>query len=181
MGVKIRTMWMTPFYLFMGILFVYIFQSKITLNKFKYFFSTFLILFSLSPVAYFVISTTQIDKRTDYPGKKIAKLVHQEWKNIVQSEESIIRKKIEVVGWDEWYAGNLSYHLGGIERPKVYMDKFSDALANERKKNFILITKNQSANKVCSLTNKQTIEYLTHIINIADHNICFLILKKDNQ
>ena len=76
-------------------------------------------------------------------------LWYQHGRYIVQSDESIITKKIEVVGWDEWYAGNLSYHLGGIERPKVYMDKFSDALANERKKNFILITKNQSANKVC--------------------------------
>ena len=28
MGIKIRTMWMTPFYLFFGVLLVYIFQSK---------------------------------------------------------------------------------------------------------------------------------------------------------
>ena len=45
MGVKIRTMWMTPFYLFFGVLLVYIFQSQINLNKLKsifhfiYFFS----------------------------------------------------------------------------------------------------------------------------------------------
>ena len=37
MGVKIRTMWMTPFYLFFGILIVYIFQSQINLNKLKNF------------------------------------------------------------------------------------------------------------------------------------------------
>ena len=47
-GIKIRTMWMTPFYLFMGILFVYIFQSKIVFNKFKYFFSAFLIMILIS-------------------------------------------------------------------------------------------------------------------------------------
>ena len=29
MGAKIRTMWMTPFYLFMGVLFVYTFQKKL--------------------------------------------------------------------------------------------------------------------------------------------------------
>ena len=41
MGVKIRTMWMTPFYLFFGILFIYIFKKKlIKKNKiilFQYF------------------------------------------------------------------------------------------------------------------------------------------------
>ena len=43
MGVKIRTMWMTPFYLFMGVLLVYIFRTKINLHKLKYFISVFLI------------------------------------------------------------------------------------------------------------------------------------------
>ena len=37
MGVKIRTMWMTPFYLFMGVLFVYIFQNNIKNIEKKYF------------------------------------------------------------------------------------------------------------------------------------------------
>jgi len=45
MGVKIRTMWMTPFYLFFGVLLIYIFQSQINLNKLKSFISVFLILF----------------------------------------------------------------------------------------------------------------------------------------
>ena len=34
MGVKIRTMWMTPFYLFLGILVIYIFQSQINFKSF---------------------------------------------------------------------------------------------------------------------------------------------------
>jgi len=54
MGIKIRTMWMTPFYLFMGVLFVYIFQRKIVFNKLKYFFSIFLILFIFSPMSLFL-------------------------------------------------------------------------------------------------------------------------------
>ena len=33
MGVKIRTMWMTPFYLFFGVLVIYVFQSQINLKK----------------------------------------------------------------------------------------------------------------------------------------------------
>ena len=180
MGVKIRTMWMSPFYLFMGVLFVYTFRRNIILNKFKYFFSTFLILFILSPTAYYFISTTQTDKRTDYPGKKIAELVHQEWNDIIKSNETIVHKKIEVVAWDEWYAGNLSYHLGGFKRPKVYMDDFSFALAYKKEKNFILITKNEIANKVCSLTSEGSTKYLVYFRNITDHNVCFLILKEHN-
>ena len=178
LGAKIRTMWMTPFYLFMGVFFVYIFQKNITLNKFKYLISIFLILFFISPAAYYFISTTQKNKRTDYPGKKIAKVVNQEWNKIVKSNELIANKKIEIVGWDEWYAGNLSYHLGGSKRPKVYMDNFSEALAYEKEKNFILITKSESAKKVCSLTEVGATEYFAHIINVQDHNVCFLLLKE---
>ena len=49
MGVKIRTMWMTPFYLFFGVLIVYIFQSQINLNKLKGFVTVFIVLFIFSP------------------------------------------------------------------------------------------------------------------------------------
>ena len=54
MGIKIRTMWMTPFYLFSGMLFVYIFQNRIVVNKLKNFLSIFLILFIFSPAVYFM-------------------------------------------------------------------------------------------------------------------------------
>ena len=45
MGVKIKTMWMTPFYLFFGVLVIYISQSQINLNKLKGFVAVFIILF----------------------------------------------------------------------------------------------------------------------------------------
>ena len=48
MGSKIRTMWMTPFYLFLGVLVVYLFQKKIDLKKINSFFVVFLILFIIS-------------------------------------------------------------------------------------------------------------------------------------
>ena len=107
MGVKIRTMWMTPFYLFFGVLLVYIIQSQINLNKLKSFTSVFLILFILSPFAYAYVSITQTDKRTDYPGKEIAKKAFTfYWNHPLHKEyDSLI---IEIRG-DEWIAGNLSY------------------------------------------------------------------------
>ena len=51
-GSKIRTMWMTPFYLFFGVLFVYIFQSQIDIKKINSFLCGFLFLFFLSPILY---------------------------------------------------------------------------------------------------------------------------------
>ena len=75
MGVKIRTMWMTPFYLFLGVLVVYLFKKKIIIKKLKYFISIFLILFICYPAIYFYISITKTDKRTDYPGKEISYIV----------------------------------------------------------------------------------------------------------
>ncbi len=104
MGVKIRTMWMTPFYLYFGVLFVYLFQKKINLKRINKFFAVFLFLFILSPAAYLYVSISQTDKRTDYPGKEIARLVQNKWDNNFGNE-------IKIVIGDEWYAGNLSYHL----------------------------------------------------------------------
>ena len=113
MGVKIRTMWMTPFYLFFGVLLVYIFQTQINLKKLKGFLSVFLILFIFSPFAYAYVSITETDKRTDYPGKRIAKQAQELWNK--NRDEKIIY----VIG-NEWEGGNLSYHLK--DRPKLYME-----------------------------------------------------------
>ena len=110
MGVKIRTMWMTPFYLFFGVLIIYIFKLQINLNKLKNFATVFIILFIFSPFAYAYVSITETDKRTDYLGKEIAKATEKVWK--LNSKELI-----NYVGSDEWHAGNLSYNLKS--RPKV--------------------------------------------------------------
>ena len=45
-GSEIRTMWMTPFYLFFGVLFIYIFKSQINLKKIKPFYMVFYFYFS---------------------------------------------------------------------------------------------------------------------------------------
>ena len=153
MGVKIRTMWMTPFYLFMGVFFVYIFQAQINLNKFKNFISVFLILFIFSPFAYYYVSITQTDKRTDYPGKEIAALVQKEWNKVNDV------KPIVYVGSDEWYAGNLSYHLK--DRPIVVMDN-----SLIYKNNFIEIDK-FSENYICKYSQNKI------IIDTKEYLICF--------
>ena len=116
MGVKIRTMWMTPFYLFFGVLIIYIFQSQINFNKLKGFASICIILFIFSPFAYAYVSITQTDKRTDYPGKEIAQNIQEQW-NDKRGD------KIIFACGNEWVAGNLSYHLK--DRPIWVSDKFS--------------------------------------------------------
>ena len=103
-GSKIRTMWMTPFYLFFGVLSIYLFQSQINFKRLKVFFLSFLFLFFLSPILYSYISISQKDKRTDYPGKKIANKVQITWNQNFD-------EPIQFVIGDEWKAGNLSYHL----------------------------------------------------------------------
>jgi len=103
-GSKIRTMWMTPFYLFIGVLIVYIFQTQINLKKLNNFMLSFLILFLFSPFLYGYISLTEIEKRTDYKGKIIAEKIQKEW-------NKDHKENINVVLGNEWKAGNLSYHL----------------------------------------------------------------------
>jgi hypothetical protein len=127
MGVKIRTMWMTPFYLFFGVLVIYIFQSQINLNKLRGFASVFIILFIFSPFAYAYVSITKTDKRTDYLGKEEANKAISFYKN--QSE---VIGKIAYVKGNEWIAGNLSYHLK--ERPKWIYDRNNVYLCNKNLK-----------------------------------------------
>lgn len=104
MGSKIRTMWMTPFYLYFGVLFLYILKSQINIKKTNSFLSGFLFLFFLSPIIYSYVSISQTDKKTDYPGKEIASKVQLIWSKDFNGE-------IQFVTGDEWKAGNLSYHL----------------------------------------------------------------------
>ena len=118
-GSKIRTMWMTPFYLFFGTLFVYLFQAQINLKKLKSFMIGFIFLFFLSPMLYAYVSISKDDKRTDYPGKEIAIKTQYAW-------DQQFNTKINVVYGNEWNAGNLSYHLksrpvweGFVERKKL--------------------------------------------------------------
>jgi len=100
---------MAPYYLFFGVFFVYLIQSKINLKKINSFLYSFLFLFLLSPSLYSYISISQTDKRTDYPGKEIAAKVQIIWNKDFDNE-------IQFVTGDEWKAGNLSYHLKS--RPK---------------------------------------------------------------
>ena len=124
MGVKIRTMWMTPFYSFLGVLLIYVFQSQINLEKLKGFISVFLVLFIFSPFAYAYISITKTDKRTDYPGRMEAEKVKLFYEN-----QNQITGEITFVKGNEWLAGNLSYHLE--ERPKWIYDPDNIFICNK--------------------------------------------------
>ena len=124
MGVKIRTMWMTPFYLFFGIMVIYIFQSQINLNKLKSFLTVFIVIFIFSPFAYAYISITKTDKRTDYSGKMEAEKVKLFYEN-----QNQITGEITFVKGNEWLAGNLSYHLK--ERPKWIYDPNNIFICNK--------------------------------------------------
>ena len=108
-GAKIRTMWMTPFYIFFGTLFIEIFRKNIDLKKMKMFIAVFLFFFILSPIIYLSVSIYDETKRTDYPGKEISRLVQKKW------DDNFINE-IKIVIGDEWSAGNLSYHLSSRPR-----------------------------------------------------------------
>ena len=117
MGVKIRTMWMTPFYISFGLLFIYIFKSEINFEKMKVFTYVFLVLFFISPILYAYVSISKTDKRTDFNGKNLA----IQAKNFYQTEANELGK-MEYIKGNEWIAGNISYHLP--ERPKwIYSSK----------------------------------------------------------
>jgi len=112
-GSRIRTMWMIPFYSLIGIFFIFLYQDQINLKKSKNFIFLLIIFLVLSPILYSLRSIYS-DSRTGYEGKKIAIEIEKEWKNFS-------KEKIYHVGFSEWYAGNLSYHLNN--RPKVFFGR----------------------------------------------------------
>jgi len=103
-GSKIKTMWLTPFYLYFGLFFIYLFRKNIDLKKIKFFLFAFSFFFILSPIIYSIVSVSQTNKRTDYLGKQVADKIQYDWNQ--DHKESI-----NVVLGNEWDAGNLSYHL----------------------------------------------------------------------
>ena len=139
-GAKIRTMWMTPFYLFLGTLFLLIFKNFIDLKNTRRFYFIFLFFFILSPIVYIVVSLVDETKRTDYPGQEIARLVQNKW------DDNFINK-IKIVIGDEWYAGNLSYHL--YSRP-IWVNELKNKTANIKENGGVIYTGNPKIlKKIC--------------------------------
>ena len=139
-GARIRTMWMSSFYLFFGILFFYFLKELINLKKINRLLFLVTLIFVLSPVTYLYISLSNDFKRTDYPGKEISNLVQNKWdKNFVN--------KIEIVIGDEWSAGNLSYHLKS--RP-IWFNELKDAVNKIESNQGVIYTGNPKIlEKVC--------------------------------
>ena len=140
LGAKIRTMWMTPFYLFFGILFIEIFKKNIDFKNIKKFYLISLFFFFLSPAIYLIVSFKNDFKRTDYPGKEIARLVQNKW------DDNFINK-IKIVVGDEWSAGNLSYHLSS--RPKWVNDLKNKASNIQDDQGVIYVGNPKILKKIC--------------------------------
>ena len=122
-GAKIRTMWMTPFYLFLGTLLIYLFQNNINFNNLKAFNYTFVFLFLLSPFLYGYISISQTNKRTDFQGEENLKIFK---KNLSIYNYFKDYKKIISISGNEWIAGNLCYQL--TPRPKCIVIAGADRI-----------------------------------------------------
>ena len=142
-GAKIRTMWMTPFYLFIGVLILYILKEKIYFKKINYFFICFIFLFFLSPVTYSIISITQSEKRTDYPGKKISEIVQNKWNNN-------FKNKISLVAGDEWHGGNLSYNLSSRPKWDNIHENNKKIMLKSDLDGFVVIGNYDILSKICS-------------------------------
>ena len=139
-GAKIRTMWMTPFYLFLGIFIIEMLRKNIDLKNIKRFYYLCLFYFLLSPISYSGISIYDKTKRTDYPGKEISRLVQNKW------DENFLNE-IKIVIGDEWYAGNLSYHLSS--RPVWIKDLKNDTSVISENIGVVYTGNPQILKKIC--------------------------------
>ena len=83
------------------------------------------------------VSLSYNDKRTDYPGREIAKIVQEKWDNNFKDE-------IKSVIGHEWNAGNLSYHLKSnpkwYSHSNAFVEKtFDDFIETIGKDGFIIV------------------------------------------
>ena len=156
-GSRIRTMWMIPFYSLIGVFFIFLYQDSINLKKLKSFNILLIIFLIISPTLYSLRSIYN-DSRTGYEGKKIALQIEKEWKTISKDE-------ISNVGFSEWYAGNLSYHLSN--RPKVFLEENNKFY----KKPAVIIAKDIGP----SLCNRKNINVKNIVYKkIDNHDVCFI-------
>ena len=96
--------------------------------------------FILSPLAYLAVSYADETKRTDFQGKEISRLVQNKWDDNFTNE-------IKIVIGDEWYAGNLSYHLHS--RP-VWVNDLKNQIENITEDEGVIYTGNPKIlKKIC--------------------------------
>lgn len=117
-GWKIRSMWGTPLFLSSGITLVYFFSEFLDLNKLKKFKTAFLIIFSVSLIAYGSVSVfgpsfTGRGKRIHFPGKKLVESAQSKW-------SSFTNQPLEIIIGPFWEAGNIAYY--SKERKTVFID-----------------------------------------------------------
>ena len=139
-GAKIRTMWMSTFYLFFGIFFFYYFKNKINLKKIINYLYIVVFIFFLIPITYLYVSLNNDNKRTDFPGQEIARLVQNKW-------DDNFRNNIKIVVGDEWFAGNLSYHLKS--RPAWFIDLKNKSSEIENNQGVIYVGNPEILKKIC--------------------------------
>ena len=87
-----------------------------------------------------MVSLTNDFKRTDYPGKEIARLIQKRWDDNFNNE-------INTVIGDEWYAGNLSYHLES--RPKWMLQLKENSKKSENNGGVIYTGNPQILKNIC--------------------------------
>ena len=156
-GSRIRTMWMIPFYSLIGIFFIYLYENYINLKKLKNFKILLIIFLVISPTLY-SLRSIYFDSRTGYEGKIITLEIEKEWKTISKVD-------ISNVGFSEWYAGNLSYHLHN--RPKVFLEENIEFYKNPA----VIIAKDVGPN----LCKRENINIKKIVYKkIYNHDVCFI-------
>ena len=156
-GSRIRTMWMIPFYSLIGIFFIYLYENYINLKKLKNYKILLIIFLVISPTLY-SLRSIYLDSRTGYEGKIITLEIEKEWK-------IISKVNISNVGFSEWYAGNLSYHLHN--RPKVFLEENIEFYKNPA----VIIAKDVGPN----LCKRENINIKKIVYKkIYNHDVCFI-------
>lgn len=117
-GLRLRSMWGTPLFLFSGVALVYFFSNRLTTARFHRFFAVVFVFFCLSLTVYWGVAVigprfSGRAKRTQFPGRELAAIAAQRW-------QSHVDRPADIIIGSFWHAGNIAYY--GDHRASVFID-----------------------------------------------------------
>jgi 4-amino-4-deoxy-L-arabinose transferase-like glycosyltransferase len=117
-GLRLRSMWGTPLFLFSGVALVCFFSNRLTLVRFHRFLVAVLIFLCLSLTIYWGVAAigprfSGRAKRTQFPGRELAAIATQKW-------QARFDRPADIIIGSFWHAGNIAYY--GDNRASVFID-----------------------------------------------------------
>lgn len=113
-GAKLRSMWGTPLWGMLGIVFFSFFHGKKEPENSKHFIKAVLCFMAIAVITHIVMLSASHHKRAHFNGYALAKTIEKKWHDISPDQP------LTVIAGDGWLTGNVAFYAKS--RPSVWVD-----------------------------------------------------------